>query len=133
MPSGLTVAATVPVAISLVDPLLLGPTVLVTEPLCTVVPVTEAVTLRETEADLDTLVDPVVERDIRGVTLPIPDADTAGELLPDTLTVLEMRGDTLTVTESVGLLVPIAVRLGVKPLVVESEADPDDDPLANGE
>ena len=133
MPSGLTVATTVPVAISLVDPLLLGPTVLVTEPLCPVVPVTEAVTLRETEEDLDTLVDPLVERDLRGVALLFPDEDATGEPLPDILAVLEIAGDTLTVTESVGLLVPIAVRLGVKPLVAESEADPEDDPLANGE
>jgi len=133
VPSGLTVAATVPVAISLVDPLLLGSTVLVTEPLCPVVPVTEAVTLRETEADLDTLVDPVVERDLRGVALPIPDTDSAGLPLPDIVVVLEMTGDTLTVTEPLGVLVPIAVRLGVDPLVAESEADPEEDPLANGE
>lgn len=133
VPSGLTVAATVPVAISLVDPLLLGSTVLVAETLCPVVPVTEAVTLRETEADFDTLVDTVVERDLRGVVLPIPDTDPAGLPLPDTLTVLEITGDTLTVTEPVVLLVPIAVRLGVDPLVAESEADPEEDPLANGE
>jgi hypothetical protein len=123
----------VTVAISLVDPLLRGSTVLVAETLCPVVPVTEAVTLRETEADFDTLVDTVVERDLRGVALSIADTDPAGLPLPDTLTVLEITGDTVTVTEPVVLLVPIAVRLGVDPLVAESEADPEEDPLANGE